>query len=233
MAARTMSGELTIARGWVHYEGSIDNSEAHSHAAFQLTIGLDGDLAIHDGVTWRRAQAFVVAPMVHHRFAAMRHVRIFYIEPHTATAAQWRARYGEGIADALELRTLRAADLLEADRERIIDERLQKVMALLSAPHHPGHLNALANSVGLSPQRLRTLAQRQLGMPLTRWRVWERLKRAVETLRTGVSLADAAQAGGFADQAHFTRDMKAMFGITPLTVQQLFRTKGGVDGNRT
>lgn len=231
MGASAFAGELTIARGWAYFEGSIADSDWHSHAAFQLTIGVDGDIAVHDGATWQQASAFVVAPSIGHRFASAR-VRIFYIEPHTAIAAQWRQRYGEGIASTPELCGLAREDLHDADCE-IVDERLQKVMQKLSVPGQSSHLNVLACDVGLSSQRLRALAQRQLGVPLTRWRIWERLKRATEALRAGASLVEAAQAGGFADQAHFTRDMKAMFGITPAAVQNLFRANGRVDGDRT
>ena len=73
-------------------------------------------------------------------------------------------------------------------------------------------LPSLAAKVGLSPQRLRALAQSQLGMPLARWRVWTRLRRAAEALQNGQSLADAAITAGFADQAHLTRQMREMMG---------------------
>jgi len=82
---------------------------------------------------------------------------------------------------------------------------------------------ALAATVGLSPQRLRALAQRQLGIPLPRWRIWQRLVRAVEALREGQPLAGAAITGGFADQAHFNRQMREMLGMTPSAVLPVLR----------
>jgi methylphosphotriester-DNA--protein-cysteine methyltransferase len=54
----------------------------------------------------------------------------------------------------------------------------------------------LAAMVGLSPQHLCALAGHQVGMPLARWRVWARLRRAAEALRAGQSLADAAITAG-------------------------------------
>nr|WP_225953685.1 helix-turn-helix domain-containing protein [Kibdelosporangium phytohabitans] len=81
----------------------------------------------------------------------------------------------------------------------------------------------VAAAVGLSPQRLRALARQQLGMPLTRWRVWARLRRAAEALRDGQSLVDAAVTAGFADQAHLTRQMREMMGITPAAVLPILR----------
>ena len=81
----------------------------------------------------------------------------------------------------------------------------------------------VAGSVDLSPQRLRALARRELGMPLPRWRAWVRLRRAAEALVAGSSLAEAALEGGFADQAHMTRWMREMMGITPRTALAALR----------
>ncbi|MEV4892957.1 helix-turn-helix domain-containing protein, partial [Nonomuraea sp. NPDC055795] len=66
-------------------------------------------------------------------------------------------------------------------------------------------------------------ARRQLGMPLSRWRIWVRLRRAAEAMRAGQSPADAALTGGFADQAHFTRRLREMMGLTPAAVAPLLR----------
>jgi methylphosphotriester-DNA--protein-cysteine methyltransferase len=84
-------------------------------------------------------------------------------------------------------------------------------------------LPKLAAQVGVSPQRLRALARQQLGMPLARWRVWSRLRRAAEALQDGWSLADAAIAAGFADQAHLTRQMREMMGLTPAELLPIVR----------
>jgi methylphosphotriester-DNA--protein-cysteine methyltransferase len=84
-------------------------------------------------------------------------------------------------------------------------------------------LPSLATAVGLSPQRLRALARAQLGMPLARWRVWSRLKRAAEALSGGQSLADAAITAGFADQAHLSRQMREMMGLTPADLLPIVR----------
>lgn len=231
MDADVFAGKLTITPGCAYFEGSITENDAHKHTAFQLTVGIDSDLAVHDGSIWRRGPAFLVAPAVPHYFAAIRRVRIFYVEPHTVIAARWRARYREAICAVPELCSLTNAEVLEANRTQIIDERLRKFMALVSESDHSCHLNTLAAGVGLSPQRLRALAQQQLGVPLRRWRAWERIKRAVEALSEGASLVAAAHIGGFADQAHFTRGMKAMFGLTPAAVQHLFRSNGRIDGD--
>jgi AraC-like DNA-binding protein len=102
-----------------------------------------------------------------------------------------------------------------------LDPRLTQALNTL----RDGHVSmpSLAATVGLSPQRLRALARRQVGMPLARWRVWAGLRRAAEAMRAGQSPADAAITAGFADQAHLTRRMREMVGLTPAAVLTTLR----------
>ncbi|WP_433137549.1 helix-turn-helix transcriptional regulator [Actinomadura nitritigenes] len=111
------------------------------------------------------------------------------------------------------MRGLREEDVAGGRRSGELDGRLLDAMRVLMDERIP--MAALAARVGLSPQRLRALARAELGMPLARWRIWRRLARAAEALREGRTLSGAALAGGFADQAHFTREMRRMMGLTP------------------
>lgn len=54
-----------------------------------------------------------------------------------------------------------------------------------------------------------------LGSSPYRYLIFRRLDRAREMMVGGVGLAEAAQAGGFADQSHFTRQFKKTYGMTP------------------
>ena len=42
-----------------------------------------------------------------------------------------------------------------------------------------------------------------------------RFQRALEEVRCGVPLAQVAAAGGYADQAHLSREVRALAGTTP------------------
>ncbi|MCW2305739.1 AraC family transcriptional regulator [Rhodobium gokarnense] len=53
------------------------------------------------------------------------------------------------------------------------------------------------------------------GVSPHRFLVLRRLERAQADIRAGASLADAALAAGFADQAHMTRQFRQAFGVTP------------------
>lgn len=212
---------LTISDGYAVYRGPVPGGgPIHRHGAFQIVVGGPAGVAMVDPAgTQHRGAALVVSPMAPHRILAIADLVTYFIEPHCLFADRLRRRYDAGIAAAPELGELTEADVAAACRgqSQELDPRLVAALALLADDHIA--LPAVAAELGLSPQRLRALARRELGMPLTRWRVWSRLRRAVEALQSGLPLADAALTAGFADQAHFTRQMREMLGLTPSVVR--------------
>jgi AraC-like DNA-binding protein len=199
-----------VGEGFAWYRGPAIDASAHRHAAFQVAIGVDRAVSIVDSAeVCHRAKVLVVPPMVRHRMLGGTDLVTFFVEPHCAFADRLRERCGDGITVADDLRGLTEDDL-RSTPSTTLDPRLVAAMDEIGSS-----MAEVAANVGLSPQRLRALARRQLGMPLPRWRVWVRLRRTAEALRDGQSLADAAIVGGFADQAHLTRWMREMMGLTP------------------
>lgn len=76
----------------------------------------------------------------------------------------------------------------------------------------------LASSVGLSERQLHRRCLDAFGYgPKMLDRVL-RMNVALDLARTGLALADVAVQHGYADQAHFTRDVKALTGLPPRTL---------------
>lgn len=74
----------------------------------------------------------------------------------------------------------------------------------------------IAQHIELSESRLRHLFSEQIGIPITSYILWTRMKVALrEMLKPGVNLSDAAHRANFSDHAHFTRTFKRMFGVPP------------------
>jgi AraC-like DNA-binding protein len=74
----------------------------------------------------------------------------------------------------------------------------------------------IAQHVELSESRLRHLFSEQIGIPITSYILWSRIKVALrEMLKPGVTLSNAAHRANFSDHAHFTRTFKRMFGVPP------------------
>lgn len=78
-------------------------------------------------------------------------------------------------------------------------------------------IGPLAADVGLSPVRLRALVREAVGVPLVRIRQWVRLRAAVAALPDG-TVAAAAGAAGFADQAHLARTSREFIGRPPVSL---------------
>jgi AraC-like DNA-binding protein len=213
--------DFAVGDGYAVYRGPVADSSAHRHAAFQVAIALRGEVAMVDASgTVHRAVALLVPPMARHRMLATADLLTFFVEPHCVFADRLRERHPAGITAVPDLRGLREEDI-GAGTSSALDPRLVAALDALRDRGVP--MPDLAAMVGLSPQRLRALARQQVGMPLTRWRVWARLRRAAEALRAGESPAAAAVTAGFADQAHLTRRMREMMGLTPAAVLPVLR----------
>lgn len=74
------------------------------------------------------------------------------------------------------------------------------------------------------PMSFRTVRHRFLqvtGQSQNRIRQLERVQQAVALLRQGHSIADVAYQTGYADQPHFTRNLKQLMGVTPAQVARV------------
>ncbi len=200
-------GALTIAEGRAGYSGPAGDSTAHRHVALQIVHDGGRPVAVETALGVTEGPVLVIASMVRHRLMARDHADIVFIEPQSALGRAIRAGHDD------KVRVLDALPDLRRGGERFtaVDPRLVAALKVFET----ASVRAAAAAVGLSPQRLGAIARAELGVPPARWLLWEKLRRAAVALAKGASPAEAAAAGGFADQAHFTRTLRTMFGITP------------------
>jgi AraC-like DNA-binding protein len=97
------------------------------------------------------------------------------------------------------------------------DERLQTAIDFIHQHINKTiHLNDIATHVGLSESRLRHLFSEQIGISITSYILWTRMKVALrEMLKPGVTLSEAAYRANFSDHSYLTRTFKRMFGVSP------------------
>jgi len=77
-------------------------------------------------------------------------------------------------------------------------------------------LAELAAACGLSPSRFLPLFKQSMGVTPHRWLLMRRVEQAMDLMRDGDdSLADIAQACGFADQSHLARTFRQSTGVSP------------------
>ena len=108
-------------------------------------------------------------------------------------------------AEARRAMEARALDSRITGVVELLRDNLERVMSLVE----------LSRAVGLSEGRLRHLFREQLGIPLRRYALWLRLRRALTVAFAGEPMTAAAHAAGFSDAAHFTRTCRQMFGLAP------------------
>lgn len=234
----TWSGQARWGPSWVSYRGPSSENTPHAHVAIQLVMSCTAQpVAVHgeDGRS-HEAAALAIRPLARHAIESHPDVRILFIEPQ-AHLAMWLVHWlGDEKIAALP-RPISA--LLEADvaiehwpsalaslsdiRTPDLDPRVVEALKILAVEPQPSAIRRVAMEVGLSTSRLRTLVRDQLGVPLSTWLVWRKLERTTLSLAQGCTMASAALEGGFADQAHFCRTMRRMFGITPHLVGRTLR----------
>lgn len=96
------------------------------------------------------------------------------------------------------------------------DARVQALAEALAATDAERlDVTALARRLGLSREHLHRLFRGVVGLTPGEYSRCARMHAAKRLLREGVSLAEAAQASGFTDQAHFSRWFRRIFGVTP------------------
>lgn len=82
-------------------------------------------------------------------------------------------------------------------------------------PAAPLTLADLADEAGISRFQLLRAFAHETGLPPHAYRMQRRVVLARQLIASGVSLADAAAATGFADQSHMTRAFVRLLGVTP------------------
>jgi AraC-like DNA-binding protein len=228
------NGRFHFDKDWAAYRGASADNAQHAHAAIQLCFGIGARVALIDAsgrtVT---GDALYVKSCVRHQLVPIKHVLIVLVEPHSTRGRALggglpRDDFGlcpPAVAASVDINAP-LAECLRNDEHAArsspngLDPRLANALTrLISNSTEKASLAAIAHEVGVSPSRLRHLAQTQLGLPLSKYVLWRKLGLASRALSRGESLAAAALAGGFSDQAHFTNSMRALIGLTPKEAQ--------------
>jgi AraC-like DNA-binding protein len=225
----TWKGRFHFGKDWAAYRGAAADNALHAHVAVQLCFSLNQPVTLTDQSGHAvHGSALYVRSCIRHQLAPIDSLQIILVEPYSAFGrALLTLLPSDGIgpcpkdvASMVDLsapldQCLRLKDQNAREDNEALDPRLAKSLDRLMSATHAPPLAELARDVGLSPSRLRHLAYTELGLPLSKYVLWRKLGLASRALARGESLAQAAAAGGFADQAHFTKSMRALVGLTP------------------
>lgn len=99
----------------------------------------------------------------------------------------------------------------------IVDRRVQKVIIFMENHlHRELPLSEMAQAVNLSPSRLQHLFKEETGMTPSQYLKSLRVRKASYLLKTTfLSVKEIMQQVGITDKAHFAKDFKKVYGVTP------------------
>jgi len=121
------------------------------------------------------------------------------------------------------LQRIFGVERLREGQPSFFDHRINSALAFLrDSPEAYDSIGALSARVHLSPSRFAHLFKKVVGVPVRRYVLWLKLRRALDLAIAGDSLTTAALSAGFADSAHLSRSVRAMLGVAP---EFLFRQR--------
>lgn len=216
----------------------------HAHHAFQIVIGIEGEIGIKGPRgEWRSGRGLVVPPDIEHSYNGLGAIAaMLFVDPESSEGVWLRSTFRREIAfvpaervepaaielgkflerphEAMDIRTLILHCVKTmcagAPPSRKMDERVTKVLREIRASDDLRiSLESAAASVYLSEGRFAHLFKQQVGLPFRRYMLWRKLTRATLAVGRERTLVAAAHAADFADAAHLTRTFHQMFGIPP------------------
>lgn len=97
----------------------------------------------------------------------------------------------------------------------------QVYQVILDAPETTLTVPELSDQLGLSAHYLSTLFKKEVGIPISRFKILIKVNRAIQLISTtNLPLSEIAEKLNFADQAHLSREFKLMVGVSPLTARK-------------
>ena len=204
----------------------ISENDFHKNIAYLIVLANGTEITVMDkSKTSHSGSSFLINPLVEHTFLKNSDpVLHIYLAPYSTFAKSLDQFANDSGVSKLpphalpfhsemsEQEIIASLDQIMMESNLNIDPRLAAALEDLDTANS---LAEIAERCDLSPSRLRVIAKKEVGVSLETILVWRKLVNSIKVLSSGATLSEAAQAGGFSDQAHFTRTMRSMFGITP------------------
>jgi len=217
--------------------------EPHSHAAAEIVLSLSSPVLCQFGLNDSVSSVSLLIPpgIEHQNIHRDEYCPVLYLDPEGRDYAAITQRLGnpQGVT-SLGILERRLRQLMSyvyeknpepEQLERLLniefyrdsssvapqlDERIETVARRVKANLSIAlSAQELAESVGLSTDRMLHLFKKQIGVPLRRYRTWLRLREASRLLYDGHNMTYAAHHTGFVDSAHFSKAYRGQFGVSP------------------
>jgi AraC-like DNA-binding protein len=222
--------------------GRLPNIKEHSHHALQIEIGLQKEFSVFSEQDSLSCRLAIIQPNVPHRIDDNGNLQaIIYLEPESSIGMRLKEKYCQNakihglqfklvmpyidklknfVKDICPCREARLLfdDILhslagEYSSNKVMDKRIKKVISICALTDKKQiSTRFLSKKVNLSESRLTHLFKEQVGIPIRRYLLWQKLSTALLKLSKGGSFTDAAHYAGFSDSAHMSRTYRRMYG---------------------
>ncbi|PJE02874.1 MAG: hypothetical protein CK427_06350 [Leptospira sp.] len=225
------------------YLGRINDLAVHSHLTWTLCFALDTNFQYSSSVeSLTTKQPILIPPNLKHKIEAKGSfmVFIFFEKYSTYVNCDWNKKnvilQDWNVLNDLKFELFnllysknkanhKIGHLLQnlqipIQRKKNIDLRISKVLKLIALNdlEKESSLKELANSVSLSESRLSHLFKQEMGLPISSYKIWMKIKKLSISLKKNKNLTFAAQESGFFDSSHLNRVFKSYFGINPKNI---------------
>lgn len=216
----------------------------HRHHAIQITLAITEQFEVIVADQVSLSQGIIIGQDVQHQVSGQAAwVATLFVNPETPLAATIRSEVLQNASHHLLLETAvspirpllqkaqqhtltcdQAQHVLQQILSHLlghvvhpfqVDPRVQNALDLIQQQTEkkiPAH--TLSAAVFLSEGRFRHLFKAEIGVPLRRYLLWQRLTMGMYNICHGQNFTEAAHEAGFTDLAHFSRTCRLMLGIT-------------------
>ena len=124
-----------------------------------------------------------------------------------------------------KLQRCRIHAIAQPGRLRTVVEYMPQMRGALGASHRcPNHAEGRVSNLA------NILFRKALGMRMHQYVIQRRVERAKTLLREdSLSMAEIAQAAGFAHQSHMARHMRRVLGVAPLAMKRMLYEAAAAD----
>ncbi len=213
--------------------------DVHTHLAVHLIVGFGVDLHCIVNENSFKAKAIIIASDVPHTvYSDSGEMLVFLFDPASryANELERSCLHGESFfcPEEEQVRKINALwqenknSLVKADRAILgclgltkaddlrLDDRISEALAILKEMEEVPEdaVGFLCERVFLSKSRLSHLFKENLGISLSRYLAWEKMRKGYICFQKYGNITDAALMAGFDSPSHFAATCKRMFGIS-------------------
>ena len=220
-------GDIAFGEAALVFYGDSADNRFHAHAAVQCVLSPHGVELIDETGQAHRGSGWIIRSGAEHCLRPVKALVLALIEPQSRLARSLLRYAGDGPIAAMppELIELMSTAMSAADLMGVlqryaggpvegVDRRVLSALSSLNDGEARDSAAAAARHAGISPSHLRALCRSEFGVPFSKLVLWRKVRRACMAMGAGLSLADAAAEAGFADQAHLTRTLTEVIGLT-------------------